>query len=80
MRYLLRRALMFVLTLWAAITLNFIIPRLMPGSPADAALAKFAGQGPVSAAVAPADGDLAVEFTLPMPAVSYLELAPSRPG
>ncbi len=41
---------MFVLTLWAALTLNFVIPRLMPGSPADAALAKFAGQGPVSAA------------------------------
>lgn len=49
MRYLLRRGTMFVLTLWAAITLNFVIPRLMPGSPADAALAKFAGQGPVSA-------------------------------
>jgi peptide/nickel transport system permease protein len=41
---------MFVLTLWAAITLNFVIPRLMPGSPADAALAKFAGQGAVSPA------------------------------
>ena len=50
MRYLARKAIMFVLTLWAAITVNFFIPRLMPGSPADAALARFAGQGPVSAA------------------------------
>jgi peptide/nickel transport system permease protein len=48
--YLARRGLMFVLTLWAAITLNFVIPRLMPGSPADAALAKFAGQGPITPA------------------------------
>jgi peptide/nickel transport system permease protein len=50
MRYLLRRTAMFAATLWAAVTLNFIIPRLMPGSPADAALARFAGQGPVTAA------------------------------
>src|SRR5581483_358701 len=50
MRYLGRRAGMFVLTLWAAVTLNFVIPRLMPGSPTDAALAKFAGQGSVSPA------------------------------
>ena len=33
MRYLLRRLGFFVLTLWAALTLNFFIPRLMPGSP-----------------------------------------------
>jgi peptide/nickel transport system permease protein len=35
-RYLLRRLGFFVLTLWAALTLNFFIPRLMPGSPVDA--------------------------------------------
>lgn len=50
MQYLIRRAMMFALTLWAAVTLNFVIPRLMPGSPADAALARYAGQGPVSPA------------------------------
>jgi peptide/nickel transport system permease protein len=50
MRYLVRRATMFVLTLWAAVTLNFVIPRLMPGSPTDAALAKFAGVGTVTPA------------------------------
>jgi peptide/nickel transport system permease protein len=44
-RYLLRKVLLFVLTLWAAITLNFVLPRLMPGSPVDAALAKVASTG-----------------------------------
>ena len=36
MRYLLRRLGFFVLTLWAALTLNFFIPRFMPGSPLQA--------------------------------------------
>src|SRR5262245_12262614 len=36
MRYLLRRSGFFLLTLWAALTLNFFIPRLMPGSPVQA--------------------------------------------
>jgi peptide/nickel transport system permease protein len=36
---------LFVVTLWAAVTLNFILPRLMPGSPVDAALAKLASNG-----------------------------------
>ena len=36
MRYLLRRLGFFVLTLWVALTLNFFIPRLMPGSPLQA--------------------------------------------
>jgi peptide/nickel transport system permease protein len=43
-RYLFRRVPLFVLTLWAAITLNFAIPRLMPGSPTDALLGKMQGQ------------------------------------
>ena len=36
MRYLLRRLGFFLLTLWAALTLNFAIPRFMPGSPLQA--------------------------------------------
>lgn len=48
--YLLRKLGLFVLTLWAAATLNFILPRLMPGSPTDAALAKLAQNGPVTEA------------------------------
>jgi peptide/nickel transport system permease protein len=35
-RYLLRRLGFFVLTLWVALTLNFFIPRFMPGSPLQA--------------------------------------------
>ncbi len=45
MRYLVRRLVLFAVTLWAAITLNFILPRLMPGSPVDAALAKLSSNG-----------------------------------
>jgi peptide/nickel transport system permease protein len=34
----------FVLTLWAAVTVNFLIPRLMPGDPATAMMARFHGR------------------------------------
>ena len=46
MRFILRRLGFFILTLWAAVTLNFFLPRLMPGNPALAMLAKF--RGPVN--------------------------------
>jgi peptide/nickel transport system permease protein len=36
LRFILRRLGFFAVTLWAAISLNFFIPRLMPGSPAQA--------------------------------------------
>jgi peptide/nickel transport system permease protein len=41
LRYALRRLGFFVLTLWVALTLNFLLPRLMPGNPALAMLGKF---------------------------------------
>jgi peptide/nickel transport system permease protein len=44
-RYVVRKLVLFLLTLWAAITLNFALPRLMPGSPVDAALGKLASSG-----------------------------------
>ncbi|MGA8114360.1 MAG: ABC transporter permease [Actinocatenispora sp.] len=44
MAYFLRRIAFFVLTLWAAVTLNFIIPRLQPGDPAQAIVTRMAGQ------------------------------------
>lgn len=47
MRYLLRRSVMLLLTLWSAITINFLLPRLMPGNPAESMLAKFRGKGPM---------------------------------
>jgi len=44
MRYFVRRILFFLLTLWAAVTLNFIIPRLQPGDPAEAIVRRLVGQ------------------------------------
>jgi peptide/nickel transport system permease protein len=44
LRFLTRRVLFYILTAWAAITLNFAIPRLMPGNPVQALLARFRGQ------------------------------------
>lgn len=44
MRYVLRRLGLFVITLWVALTINFFIPRLMPGNPAQAMMARFRGR------------------------------------
>ncbi len=44
MTYMVRRLEFFFITLWAALTLNFIIPRVMPGSPAEAMLIRFHGR------------------------------------
>jgi peptide/nickel transport system permease protein len=43
LRYALRRLGFFFLTLWAALTLNFVLPRLMPGNPALAMIGKYHG-------------------------------------
>ena len=44
MRYLSRRLAFYLVTAWAAVTLNFLIPRLMPGDPVQALLARFRGR------------------------------------
>jgi peptide/nickel transport system permease protein len=44
MSYLLRRIVFYVFTAWAAITINFFVPRLMPGDPVQALIAKEQGQ------------------------------------
>ncbi len=44
MRHLLRRTGFYLVALWAAVTFNFIIPRLMPGDPAEAYIAKLQTQ------------------------------------
>ena|ERR1700756_692933 len=46
MRYLAKRGALFLVTLWAALTVNFIIPRVMPGNEAQAVLATFHGANP----------------------------------
>ncbi len=44
MKYLARRFSFLLIALWAALTVNFFIPRLMPGNPALAMMAKFHGR------------------------------------
>ena len=44
MRVLGRRLLFYLVTAWAAITLNFILPRLMPGNPAQDLINRNAGK------------------------------------
>ncbi|MCO8273131.1 ABC transporter permease [Actinoplanes sp. TRM 88003] len=44
MKYFLQRIAFYLFTLWAAITLNFFIPRLVPGDPVQSLIAKFRGQ------------------------------------
>ena len=43
MRFIVRRLGFFLLTLWAALTLNFLIPRLMPGNPVLAMMSRYKG-------------------------------------
>lgn len=44
MRFFVRRGIFYVVTAWAAVTINFIIPRLMPGDPVKAIMAKSQGK------------------------------------
>ncbi len=49
LRYFLNKLGFLLLTIWAALTLNFALPRLMPGNPALNMLAKFQGKMPPQA-------------------------------
>ncbi|WP_350348443.1 ABC transporter permease [Agromyces sp. G08B096] len=44
MRFFIRRAIFYVITFWAAVTINFFIPRIMPGDPVSALIAKNQGR------------------------------------
>ncbi|GGQ54875.1 ABC transporter permease [Couchioplanes azureus] len=44
MRFLLQRILFYAFTAWAAITINFFIPRMIPGDPVKSLLARYQGQ------------------------------------
>lgn len=53
-RYFLNRLGSYLIVIWAAVTLNFIIPRFMPGDPAEAVLRKIrqtTGEPPTEAQV-----------------------------
>jgi peptide/nickel transport system permease protein len=70
MRFVVRRLGLFLVTLWAALTINFLIPRLMPGNEATAVLAQFKGVNPAALHA------LEVEFGVNVdvnPLVAYLQ-------
>ncbi len=73
MKFALRRLGFFVFTLWAALTINFLIPRLMPGNPALAMLSKFHGQlGPGALKALDILFGINTHQSLPAQYVSYL--------
>ena len=41
---MMRRLGLYLLAAWSALTLNFLLPRLMPGDPAQALFARFQGK------------------------------------
>jgi peptide/nickel transport system permease protein len=43
-KHLLRRISFYLVALWASVTINFIIPRLAPGDPTGALMARFQGR------------------------------------
>jgi peptide/nickel transport system permease protein len=43
MRYLLRRIGFYLVALWAAVTINFLVPRLVPGDPAEIFMSRMRG-------------------------------------
>jgi len=50
MNYFFRKLGFYAVALWAALTLNFMIPRLLPGNPVDILLAKLAQRGGIVSA------------------------------
>ena len=68
MRYVLRRLALYAVAAWAAVTLGFVLPRLMPGDPATALLARLRGKLSPAAlasmrdALGFADGSLAHQY------------------
>lgn len=52
MTHFLRRVGFYVVALWAAVTINFLLPRMMPGDPIDAIIAHNQGRLPPSAITA----------------------------
>ncbi|MGM7699263.1 ABC transporter permease [Microbacterium sp. A84] len=44
MKYLLRKVMLYVFIAWAALTMNFLIPRLMPGDPVSLLVEKLQGR------------------------------------
>jgi peptide/nickel transport system permease protein len=47
-RVLSRRIVFYLVTAWIALTLNFFLPRMMPGNAVDSVLSRLEGSGPVT--------------------------------
>ncbi len=47
MRYVARKLGFYLVAAWAALTLNFLLPQLIPGNPVEALLGKMSQSGPV---------------------------------
>ena len=45
MRWFARRLGFYVFAIWVALTINFLLPRLMPGDPVSGLLAPWYGEG-----------------------------------
>ena len=56
MKYFARKFGFFLATLWAVVTLNFLIPRLQPGDPAEIMVKQLAGKD-AAARPGPGQGD-----------------------
>lgn len=48
LRPLFRRLIFYAITAWAAITFDFVLPRLMPGNAAESVLSRMEGSGPIT--------------------------------
>ncbi|MCU1535106.1 MAG: transporter permease, partial [Glaciihabitans sp.] len=44
MTFFIRRVIFYLVTAWAAVTINFFIPRVIPGDPVQSLINKFQGQ------------------------------------
>ncbi|HEV2581460.1 MAG TPA: ABC transporter permease [Ktedonobacteraceae bacterium] len=66
MRYFLRRIGFYLIALWAAVTFNFIIPRLMPGDPAEAYIAKIQAQNVTRSQLAAIRAEFGVNPNVPI--------------
>ncbi|MHB1508690.1 MAG: ABC transporter permease [Acidimicrobiales bacterium] len=55
MSFIVRRLVFYVVAAWAAITVNFFIPRLMPGNPAEVLFSKFPSLQPQALAALEAE-------------------------
>jgi peptide/nickel transport system permease protein len=66
-RYLRRKALWYLLALAVALTLNFLLPRLIPGNPVDAIVARLSAGGAEGESVRRVNAAYVAQFQLDRP-------------